>query len=130
MPCDYGIDAKRHIVYLIAEGEVAPHEFIDTLRALRHDASHQPHFDILADLRRMNPPFFDADLRLITYYISAISKRLRGRFALLFSAEQKEAVSITRWADWIGACQTNIAAFSSASEAQQWFDNRFNPLSL
>lgn len=122
MPCAYGIDSNHYIVYVVAEGEVHPHEFIDTFRSLRHDAAHQAHFDVLVDMRRMAPPLFDADLRLLTYYIGSLSKSLCGDLALLSLPQHAE--NMRQWVEWIAPYGINVAAFTTAAQAQQWMENK------
>jgi len=125
MNCPYVIDPVREIVYLIVHGDAHPSELIHTLRAIKRDPLYQNSFAVLADLRTMDAPFADGDVRVICYYFGALVDVLQGRFAFV-----SRAGDIPNYLKWIALiCPLGIKAahFTTLSDAEQWIEQKYFP---
>lgn len=120
MNCPYVIDPVREIVYLSADGDVHPSELIHALRAIKRNTTYRPTFSILADLRTMDAPFAEADLRILAYYFGSLSDLLQGRFTLVTKAE--DLPLYLRWIALILPLGIKAHHFTNLSAAELWIE--------
>lgn len=121
MPASYTIISSAQYVHASISGDASFHEIISLLEKITGDASYDPRFHFLFDVRTITQYLSYAEtLELFEYYKNHLSRKIRGKIAVVIT--HRVQFGITRIAATIFSIKgIDVNSFYSIEEAIRWF---------
>lgn len=122
MPASYTIIPSEQYVHASLSGDASFHEIISLLEEITADASYDPKFNYLFDVRTITQYLTYAEtLALFEYYKTNLSRKIRGKIAVVIA--QRVQFGITRIAATIFSRKgIDVNSFYTVEEAVRWFN--------